>query len=224
MCLNLLKFLGFEQTFKNSLTTLPMGGAKGGADIDPKTMNDSDMENFCQSFVTELQRYVGANTDVPAGDIGVGAREIGYMFGQYKRIRNEFCGWLTGKRLEWGGSLIRPEATGYGTVYFADSMLKERGMSLEGKKVLISGSGNVSQYAVEKVLQLGGIPLTVSDSNGTIYDKEGITKEKLEYIIQLKTVTRGRIAEYAKKFSSAEYIEGKRPWHIPADLALPCAT
>jgi glutamate dehydrogenase (NADP+) len=222
--LSILKFLGFEQIFKNSLTTLPMGGGKGGSDFDPKGKSDNEVMRFCQSFMTELSRHIGANTDVPAGDIGVGGREIGYMFGQYKRIRNEFTGVLTGKGLNWGGSLIRPEATGYGCVYFAEEMLNHKGDSMKGKTVAISGSGNVAQFAAEKCIQLGAKVVTMSDSQGTIYDAEGITAEKLAYIMNLKNVVRGRIKEYASAYSSAEFLEGKRPWGVSVDVALPCAT
>ena len=222
--LSILKFLAFEQVFKNSLTTLPMGGGKGGSDFDPKGKSDNEVMRFCHSFMLELFRYIGPNTDVPAGDIGVGGREIGYLFGMYKKLRNEFTGVLTGKGIKWGGSLIRPEATGYGTVYFAEEMLKTRKESLEGKTVLISGSGNVAQYAVQKCLQLGAKPVTVSDSNGTIYDPAGITEEKLAYIIDLKEVKRGRIKEYATKYPKAQYLEGKRPWGIKCDCAFPSAT
>jgi glutamate dehydrogenase (NADP+) len=221
--LGILKFLAFEQVFKNSLTTLPMGGGKGGSDFDPKGKSDNEVMRFCQSFMTELSKYIGPDTDVPAGDIGVGGREIGYMFGQYKRIRNEFTGVLTGKGIEWGGSLIRTEATGYGCVYFAEEMLKTRNESFKGKTVVISGSGNVAQYAVEKVLQLGGKPVTLSDSNGYIYDKNGISEEKLQFVLELKNIKRGRIKEYADKYG-AEYIPGKTPWAIKCDIALPCAT
>lgn len=221
--LSILKFLGFEQVLKNSLTTLPMGGGKGGSDFDPKGKSDNEVMSFTQSFMTELQRHIGPNTDIPAGDIGVGGREIGYMFGQYKRLRNEFTGTLTGKGLNWGGSLIRPEATGYGNVYFANEMLKTRGESFEGKTVAISGSGNVAQYSIQKVLDLGGKPVTVSDSSGYIYDPAGIDREKLEYVMELKNVKRGRIKEYAKKYG-CEYHEGKRPWEVKCDVALPSAT
>lgn len=221
--LGILKFLGFEQVLKNSLTTLPMGGGKGGSDFDPKGKSDNEVMSFTQSFMTELQRHIGPNTDVPAGDIGVGGREIGFMFGQYKRLRNEFTGTLTGKGLNWGGSLIRPEATGYGNVYFANEMLKTRGESFEGKTVAISGSGNVAQYSIEKVLDLGGKPVTVSDSSGYIYDPEGIDRDKLEYIMELKNVKRGRIKEYAEKYG-CKYVEGKRPWEVKCDVALPSAT
>ena len=221
--LGILKFLGFEQVFKNSLTTLPMGGGKGGSDFDPKGKSDNEVMSFCQSFMSELCRHIGNNTDVPAGDIGVGGREIGYMFGQYKRIRNEFTGVLTGKGLNWGGSLIRPEATGYGCVYFAEEMLKTKGGSFEGKTVAVSGSGNVAQYATEKVNDLGGKVVPLSDSSGTIYDKNGIDSEKLAFIMELKNVKRGRIKEYADKYD-AEYFEGERPWKVSCDVALPCAT
>ena len=221
--LGILKFLGFEQVFKNSLTTLPMGGGKGGSDFDPKGKSDNEVMSFCQSFMTELSRHIGHNTDVPAGDIGVGGREIGFLFGQYKRIRNEFTGVLTGKSLNWGGSLIRPEATGYGCVYFAEEMLKTKNDSFDGKTVVISGSGNVAQYAAEKVLELGGKVVSMSDSSGSVYDKDGIDKDKLEFIMHLKNVKRGRINEYSDKFG-AEFMEGKRPWGIKCDVALPCAT
>ena len=223
--LSILKFLGFEQIFKNSLTTLPMGGGKGGSDFDPKGKSDNEVMKFCQSFMSELSRHIGPDTDVPAGDIGVGGREIGYMFGQYKRIRNEFTGVLTGKGLNWGGSLIRPEATGYGTVYFTDEMLSHHNnMSIDGMNVAISGSGNVAQYATEKVLDLGGKVVTLSDSGGTIYDKDGIDRDKLQYIMDLKNIKRGRIEEYVKTYSSAEYHKGTRPWFVDCDIALPCAT
>ena len=221
--LSILKFLGFEQIFKNSLTTLPMGGGKGGSDFNPKGKSDNEVMKFCQSFMTELQRHIGPDTDVPAGDIGVGGREIGYMFGQYKRIRNEFTGVLTGKGFNWGGSRIRPEATGYGVVYFTAEMLKANGQDLKGKKVLVSGSGNVAQYAIEKVTQLGGTVVTASDSSGYIYDKDGITAEKLAYLMDLKNNRRGRIVEYANEYG-VEFHEGKTPWSIDADIALPCAT
>jgi len=220
---SVLKFLGFEQVFKNSLTTLPMGGGKGGADFDPKGKSDREVMRFCQSFMTELHKHIGPNRDVPAGDIGVGAREIGYLFGQYKRLENEFTGTITGKSLEFGGSLIRTEATGYGTVYFMELMLNHQGDSLKGKSVVISGSGNVAQYAAEKVIQLGGKVLTLSDSSGYVYDKDGIDAEKLAYVIDLKTVKRGRINEYAKKYA-CEFHAGKKPWGVPCDVALPCAT
>jgi len=222
--LSILKFLGFEQVFKNSLTTLPMGGGKGGSDFNPKGKSDSEVMRFCQSFMTELSRHIGANTDVPAGDIGVGGREIGYMFGQYKRLRNEFTGVLTGKGLSYGGSLVRPEATGYGDVYFAQSMLKTRNESFEGKTVLVSGSGNVAQYATEKATQLGGKVVTLSDSGGFIHDKDGIDAEKLAYVMELKNVRRGRIKEYITKYPSATYHEGQKPWGIDCEVALPCAT
>ncbi len=222
--LGILKFLAFEQTFKNSLTTISMGGGKGGSDFDPKGKSDSEVMRFCQSFMSELQRHIGPLTDVPAGDIGVGGREIGYLFGQYKRLRNEFSGVLTGKGLNWGGSLIRPEATGYGAVYFAAEMLKTRGQTLEGKVCTVSGSGNVAQYTVEKLNQLGGKAVTLSDSNGTIYDPAGIDAEKLAWVMELKNVRRGRIAEYADKFKGATYKEGARPWDVPCQCAFPSAT
>jgi len=221
--LGILKFLGFEQIFKNSLTTLPMGGGKGGSDFDPKGKSDNEVMRFCQAFMGELFRHIGPNTDVPAGDIGVGGREIGYMFGMYKKIRNEFTGVLTGKGRNWGGSLIRPEATGYGAVFFAEEMLKTRGESFQGKTVVISGSGNVAQYATEKVNQLGGKVVTLSDSSGYIYDPDGIAGEKWEYVMHLKNVRRGRIKEYAEKYH-VKYVEGGRPWNIKCDVALPCAT
>jgi glutamate dehydrogenase (NADP+) len=220
---SILKFLGFEQIFKNALTTLPMGGGKGGSDFDPKGKSDNEVMRFCQSFMTELCRHIGADTDVPAGDIGVGGREIGFMFGQYKRIRNEFTGVLTGKALNWGGSLIRPEATGYGCVYFAEEMLKTRNESFEGKICTVSGSGNVAQYTVEKLNQLGAKAVSLSDSNGTIYDPHGIDAEKLAFVMELKNIRRGRIKEYAEKFG-IEYREGKRPWDIKCDCAFPSAT
>jgi glutamate dehydrogenase (NADP+) len=222
--LGILKFLGFEQIFKNSLTTLPMGGAKGGSDFDPKGKSDAEVMRFCQSLMSELFRHIGADTDVPAGDIGVGGREIGFMFGQYKRLRNEFTGVLTGKGLAWGGSLIRPEATGYGCVYFCEQMLKTRGEGFSGKTCLVSGSGNVAQYTVEKLNQLGGKVVTLSDSDGTIYDKDGIDDEKLAFVMDLKNNRRGRIKDYVAKFTKAEYLEGKRPWHIKAQCAFPSAT
>lgn len=222
--LGILKFLGFEQVFKNSLTSLAMGGGKGGSDFDPKGRSDSEVMRFCQSFMTELFRHIGAATDVPAGDIGVGGREIGFLFGQYKRLRNEFTGVLTGKGLNWGGSLIRPEATGYGATYFAQEMLATRGDTLKGKTVLVSGSGNVAQYTVEKVTELGGKVVSLSDSNGTIYDPAGINAEKLAYAMELKNVRRDRIREYANKFKGVEYKEGQRPWGIPAQVAFPSAT
>ena len=221
--LSILKFLGFEQVFKNSLTTLPMGGGKGGANFDPKGKSDNEVMNFCQSFMTELYRHIGNQTDVPAGDIGVGGREIGYMFGQYKRIRNEFTGVLTGKGIGWGGSLIRPEATGYGCVYFVDQMLKHVNSSIEGKTITVSGSGNVAQYATEKATELGAKVVTLSDSSGFIYDKEGIDTEKLEWVMDLKNNKRGRIEDYAKEFK-CDYIGGKRPWSVKSDIAIPCAT
>ena len=221
--LGILKFLGFEQVFKNSLTTLPMGGGKGGSDFNPKGKSDNEVMKFCQSFMTELSRHIGPNTDVPAGDIGVGAREIGYLFGQYKRIRNEFTGVLTGKGINWGGSLIRPEATGYGNVYFAQNMLHANNDSFESKTVSISGSGNVAQYACQKATELGAKVVTMSDSSGFIYDQDGINAEKLAFIMDLKNVRRGRIKEYADKFG-CQFFEGKRPWSIKCDIALPCAT
>jgi glutamate dehydrogenase/leucine dehydrogenase len=221
--LGILKFLGFEQILKNSLTGLSMGGGKGGSDFDPKGKSDEEVERFCQSFMNELYRHIGPFTDVPAGDIGVGGREIGFLFGQYKRLRNEFTGVFTGKGVNWGGSHIRPEATGYGCVYFAEEMLKTRGESFRGKRVLISGSGNVAQYSVEKVAQLGGIAITLSDSEGTIHDPKGIGPEKLAWVMSLKNERRGRIQEYAKEFG-VEYFPGKKPWGIPGDVALPSAT
>jgi len=220
---SILKFLGFEQVFKNSLTTLPMGGGKGGSDFDPKGKSDREVMRFCQSFMTELHKHIGPNRDVPAGDIGVGSREIGYLFGQYKRLENEFTGTLTGKSLEFGGSLIRTEATGYGVVYFADLMLRHKGDSVAGKKVAISGSGNVAQYAAEKIVQLGGKVITLSDSGGYIYDPEGIDAEKLAFVIDLKNVKRGRIKEYADKYGCT-YVAGEKPWEVACDIALPCAT
>ena len=221
--LSVLKFLGFEQVFKNSLTTLPMGGGKGGADFDPKGKSDNEVMRFCQSFMTELFRHIGPNTDVPAGDIGVGAREIGYMFGQYKRICNEFTGVLTGKGVNWGGSLIRPEATGYGTVYFAQNMLQNNNDSFNNKTVVISGSGNVAQFACEKATQLGAKVVSLSDSSGYIYDKDGIDEKKLAFIMDLKNNRRERINEYAKEYN-CEFYEGKKPWEVKCDIALPCAT
>lgn len=221
---SILKFLAFEQVFKNSLTTLPMGGGKGGSDFDPKGKSDDEVMRFCHAFMSELCRHIGPNTDVPAGDIGVGAREIGFLFGMYKKMRNEFTGVLTGKGLSWGGSKIRPEATGYGTVYFAQSMLKTQNESFQGKTVVISGSGNVAQYAAEKVIHLGGKVVTLSDSGGYIYDSEGIDKKKLAYVMDLKNNKRGRISEYAKKFKSAKFVSGKTPWEVVCDIALPCAT
>lgn len=222
--LSILKFLGFEQTFKNSLTTLPMGGGKGGSNFDPKGKSDMEIMRFCQSFMTELARHIGPDTDVPAGDIGVGGREIGFLFGQYKRLRNEFTGVLTGKGLSYGGSLMRPEATGYGNVYFAKNMLSTRGENFKGKTVVVSGSGNVAQYAAEKATEFGGKVITMSDSDGYIYDKEGINEEKLAFIMDIKNVKRGRISEYIDKFPSAIYHEGKRPWGEKCEIALPCAT
>jgi glutamate dehydrogenase (NADP+) len=222
--LGILKFLAFEQVLKNSLTTLPMGGGKGGSDFDPKGKSDNEVMKFCQSFMTELSRHIGPDTDVPAGDIGVGGREIGFMFGQYKRLRNEFTGVLTGKGLEWGGSLIRPEATGYGQVYFAEEMMKTRGMDFKGKIATVSGSGNVAQYATEKFTELGGTVVTLSDSEGYIYDPKGIDKEKLAFVMNLKNVKRGRIKEYCDKYSEAKFIAGKRPWEVKCDVALPSAT
>lgn len=222
--LSILKFLAFEQTFKNSLTTLPMGGGKGGADFDPKGKSDNEVMRFCQAFMTELAKHIGGNTDVPAGDIGVGGREVGYMFGQYKRLRNEFTGVLTGKGISFGGSLIRPEATGYGDVYFAQSMLGTRGDSFTGKTVVISGSGNVAQYAAQKATQLGGKVVTMSDSSGYIHDADGIDAEKLAYVMEIKNELRGRISDYLKKYPSAKFVEGKRPWEVKCDVALPCAT
>ena len=222
--LSIMKFLAFEQTFKNSLTTLPMGAGKGGSDFNPKGKSDNEVMRFCQSFITELYRHIGANTDVPAGDIGVGGREVGYMFGQYKRLRDEFTGVFTGKGQTFGGSPMRPEATGYGTCYFAAAMLATKGDSYEGKTVCISGSGNVAQFAAQKVLQLGGKVLTLSDSNGFIYDPDGIDAEKLAYVMQLKNVFRGRIKEYVQQYPTAQYFEGQRPWSIKCDIAMPCAT
>ena len=221
--LSILKFLGFEQVFKNSLTTLPMGGGKGGSDFDPKGKSDNEVMRFCQSFMSELFRHIGGDTDVPAGDIGVGGREIGYMFGQYKRLKNEFVGVLTGKALNWGGSLIRPEATGYGAVYFAEEMLKTRNETFKGKICTVSGSGNVAQYTVEKLNQLGALPVTLSDSDGFIHDPKGISPEKLAFVLDLKNVRRGRIQEYAKKFG-CEFVAGKRPWVVKCDAAFPSAT
>ena len=221
--LSILKFLGFEQVFKNSLTTLPMGGGKGGSDFDPKGKSDNEVMSFCQSFMTELYRHIGPNTDVPAGDIGVGGREIGFLFGQYKRIVNEFTGVLTGKALNWGGSLIRPEATGYGCVYFAQEMLKKEGNGFEGKVIAVSGSGNVAQYATEKATELGAKVVTLSDSSGSIHDKNGITPDKLAWVMDLKNNRRGRIKDYAIEFK-VDYLEAQTPWSIPCDIALPCAT
>ena len=222
--LSILKFLAFEQVFKNSLTTLPMGGGKGGADFDPKNKSDGEVMRFCQSFMTELFRHIGPNTDIPAGDIGVGGREIGYMFGQYKRLKNEFTGVLTGKGVSWGGSLIRPEATGYGTVYFAEDMLNYEGDSIKGKKVTISGSGNVAQYAAEKCIHLGAKVISMSDSSGTIHDSDGIDQEKLNHIMYLKNEKRSRINEFVNKYPKAKFYKNKNPWSLSCDVALPCAT
>jgi len=222
--LSILKFLAFEQVFKNSLTTLPMGGGKGGSDFDPKNKSDGEVMRFCQSFMTELYRHIGPNTDIPAGDIGVGGREIGYLFGQYKRLKNEFTGVLTGKGVSWGGSLIRPEATGYGTVYFAEDMLNHIGDSIRGKTVTISGSGNVAQYAAEKCIQLGAKVLTMSDSSGYVFDKDGIHEEKLNYIMDIKNNKRGRISDYIKKYPKAEFKKNKTPWEVKCEIALPSAT
>ncbi|MGY8945808.1 MAG: NADP-specific glutamate dehydrogenase [Flavobacteriales bacterium] len=222
--LSILKFLAFEQVFKNSLTTLPMGGGKGGSDFDPKGKSDGEIMRFCQGFMTELYRYIGPNTDVPAGDIGVGGREIGYMFGQYKKLKKEFTGVITGKGLSWGGSLIRPEATGYGTVYFAENMLNHVNNSIEGKTVVISGSGNVAQYAAEKCIQLSAKVVSLSDSSGSIYDLDGINEEKLAFVMDLKNNKRGRIHEYVKKYPSAKFYKNKTPWNFQCDIALPCAT
>ena len=224
VCASIIKFLAFEQVFKNSLTGLPMGGGKGGSDFDPKGKSDREVMRFCQSFMTELFRHVGPHTDVPAGDIGVGGREIGYLFGQYKRLANEFTGVLTGKGLTWGGSLIRPEATGYGAVYFAQEMLKTRNETIEGKVCTVSGAGNAAQFTVEKLLQCGAKPVTMSDSGGLIYDKSGIDEEKLAWVKSIKNVRRGRISEYAKKFRGSKYVGGQRPWGIKCDCAFPCAT
>ena len=222
--LSIMKFLAFEQTFKNSLTTLPMGGAKGGSDFNPKGRSDAEVMRFCQSFMTELQRHIGQDTDVPAGDIGVGGREIGYLFGQYKRLRDEFTGTLTGKGLGWGGSRLRPEATGYGLCYFTEQMLATRGETFEGKTVLVSGSGNVAQYAAQKAMRLGAKVVTLSDSNGFIHDPEGLDEEKMQFVFELKNYRRGRIKEYAERYPSATYYPDERPWRIPCDIALPCAT
>lgn len=222
--LSVLKFLAFEQVFKNSLTTLPMGGGKGGSDFDPKGKSNDEVMRFCQSFMTELCKHIGSFTDVPAGDIGVGSREIGYLFGQYKRIRNEFTGVLTGKGLEYGGSLIRPEATGYGCVYFSEEVLQHYGDSIKGKVCTVSGSGNVAQFTIEKLIQRGATVVSVSDSDGTIYDKKGISAEKLAFIKELKNVKRGRISEYTEKFGEAQFKAGEKPWSIPCDMAYPCAT
>ena len=222
--MSILKFLAFEQVFKNSLTTLPMGGGKGGSDFDPKGRSESEIMRFCQAFMTELYRHIGPDTDIPAGDIGVGGREIGYMYGQYRKLANEFTGVLTGKGITWGGSLIRPEATGYGTVYFAQDMLASVNDGIKGKKVVISGSGNVAQFAAEKILHFGGKVLTMSDSSGYIYDSSGISEEKLKFIMYLKNIQRGRISEYVKKYPKAVFKKGKTPWTVPCDMALPCAT
>ncbi|MEN8767814.1 MAG: NADP-specific glutamate dehydrogenase [Polaribacter sp.] len=221
---SILKFLAFEQVFKNSLTTLPMGGGKGGSDFDPKGKSDNEIMRFCHAFMSELFRHIGPNTDVPAGDIGVGGREIGFMFGMYKKLNNEFTGVLTGKGASWGGSLIRPEATGYGTVYFAQNMLQRKNDSFDGKKVVISGAGNVAQYAAEKAIELGATVLTLSDSGGYIYDEEGINTEKLKHVMYIKNEQRGRIGDYIKKYPKAKYFPGERPWSVPCDIALPCAT
>ncbi|MGB0600747.1 MAG: NADP-specific glutamate dehydrogenase, partial [Flavobacteriaceae bacterium] len=222
--LSVLKFLAFEQIFKNSLTTLPMGGGKGGSDFNPKGRSDTEVMRFCQSFMTELFRHIGPNRDIPAGDIGVGSREIGYLFGQYKRLKNEFTGVLTGKGVSWGGSLIRPEATGYGVVYFTQQMLEHQNKGIKGKKIVISGSGNVAQFAAEKCLQLGGQVMTLSDSSGYIVDPDGIDQEKLAFIMDLKNVQRGRIHEYTQHYPKASFHSGKKPWEVPCELALPCAT
>ena len=222
--LSIMKFLAFEQTFKNSLTTLPMGGAKGGSDFNPRGRSDAEVMRFCQSFMTELFRHIGQDTDVPAGDIGVGGREIGFLFGQYKRLANEFTGTLTGKGLGWGGSLLRPEATGYGLCYFAEQMLGRVGESFEGKTVLVSGSGNVAQYAAQKAMRLGAKVVTLSDSDGFVHDPDGLDEEKMAFVFELKNIRRGRIKEYADKFPGATYYPGKRPWGVPCDIALPCAT
>ncbi|WP_053990407.1 NADP-specific glutamate dehydrogenase [Mangrovimonas sp. TPBH4] len=222
--MSILKFLAFEQVFKNSLTTLPMGGGKGGSDFDPKGKSDNEIMRFCHAFMSEMFRHIGPQTDIPAGDIGVGAREIGFLFGMYKKLRNEFSGVLTGKGLSWGGSLIRPEATGYGNVYFAQSMLQTKGDSFEGKTVVVSGSGNVAQYAAEKATQLGGKVVTLSDSSGYIIDEEGIDAGKLAYVMELKNVKRGRISEYVNEYPNAKFFEGKTPWEVTCDIALPCAT
>ena len=222
--LSILKFLAFEQVFKNSLTTLPMGGGKGGSDFDPKGRSENEIMRFCQAFMTELYRHIGPDTDVPAGDIGVGGREIGYMYGQYRKLANEFTGVLTGKGMSWGGALIRPEATGYGTVYFVQDMLAQKNDGIKGKKVVISGSGNVAQYAAEKILHFGGKVLTMSDSSGFIYDSYGLDEEKLKFIMYLKNIQRGRISEYVKKYPKAVFKKGKTPWSVKCDIALPCAT
>lgn len=222
--LSIMKFLAFEQTFKNALTTLPMGGAKGGSDFNPRGKSDAEVMRFCQSFMTELYRHIGPDTDVPAGDIGVGGREIGFLFGQYKRIKDQFSGTLTGKGLAWGGSLLRPEATGYGLCYFAEQMLATKGESFNGKTVVISGAGNVAQHAAQKAMRLGARVVTLSDSDGYIYDPDGLDEEKMNYVFQLKNFYRGRIKEYAQKYPSAKYFPGERPWSVPCDIALPCAT
>ena len=222
--LSIMKFLAFEQTFKNALTTLPMGGAKGGSDFNPRGRSDAEVMRFCQSFMTELQRHIGPDTDVPAGDIGVGGREVGYMFGQYKRLRDEFTGSMTGKGLAWGGSLLRPEATGYGVCYFAQEMMALKGRTFEGRTVVISGSGNVAQYAAQKAMRLGAKVVTLSDSDGYIHDPEGLDEEKMAYVFELKNIRRGRIREYAEKYPQAKYFPGERPWGVPCDIALPCAT
>ena len=222
--LSIMKFLAFEQTFKNSLTTLPMGGAKGGSDFNPRGKSDAEVMRFCQSFMTELQKYIGADTDVPAGDIGVGGREVGFLFGQYKRLRDEFTGTLTGKGQAWGGSLLRPEATGYGACYFAQEMLATRGKSFEGQTVVISGAGNVAQYAAQKAMRLGAKVVTLSDSDGFVYDPDGLDEEKMSYVFHLKNVLRGRIKEYAVKYPNAQYFPGEKPWRIKCDIAMPCAT
>ena len=222
--MSILKFLAFEQVFKNSLTTLPMGGGKGGADFDPKGKSDNEIMRFCQSFMAELYRHIGPNTDIPAGDIGVGGREIGFLYGAYKKLKNEFTGVLTGKGMSWGGSLIRPEATGYGTVYFAESMLNTKDDSIKGKTVLVSGSGNVAQFATEKATHLGGKVVSMSDSSGYIFDADGIDAEKLDFVMELKNVKRGRISEYVKKYPSAKFVKGETPWKEKCDIALPCAT
>jgi len=222
--LSIMKFLAFEQTFKNSLTTLPMGGAKGGSDFSPRGKSDAEVMRFCQSFMSELYRHIGADTDVPAGDIGVGGREVGYLFGQYKRLRDEFTGTLTGKGQYWGGSRLRPEATGYGACYFAQAMLATRSKTFTAQRVCISGSGNVAQFAAQKAMRLGAKVLTLSDSDGFIYDKDGLTEEKLNYVFELKNIRRGRIKEYATRFPEAQYFPGERPWRIPCDIAMPCAT
>ncbi len=222
--LSIMKFLAFEQTFKNSLTTLPMGGAKGGSDFSPRGKSDAEVMRFCQSFMSELYRHIGPDTDVPAGDIGVGGREVGFMFGQYKRLRDEWTGTFTGKGQGWGGSLMRPEATGYGACYFAQAMLATRGKSFEGQTVLVSGSGNVAQHAAEKAMELGAKVVSLSDSDGSIYDPDGFTPEKIAYVKKLKNVIRGRIKEYVKEYPNAQYFPGERPWGIKCDIAMPCAT